>query len=184
MQQHEESFSFLGSDQENSEEGKNQNNDNNINDDHDWIQKYFDNCLKLKGNNCDEKVRLLYETLLSECKQDVKLNVIECDNHARAYYQRRYLNDGKEERRIIVCKNHVLNESELNEVLRHELIHSIDDAPLCSIRNFNLRKLDDRSCSEIRASYWAECGSLLRDSDENQPSKIHFQCVKHTAVSI
>ncbi|KAG2375289.1 hypothetical protein C9374_009912 [Naegleria lovaniensis] len=156
------------------------------NDSECWIGSYFRDCIENNEQytpnvQCDEKVQEFYRTLISECGQQISLQIVECDNNARAYYQRRFNHEKQvEERSIIVCKNHVLEEKDLNEVLRHELIHAIDDSPKCS--TVNLRNLHDRSCSEIRAAYWAECGSLLRPRSNTEPSKVHYQCVKHTAM--
>lgn len=120
-----------------------------------WIESYFRACIennteKTTSIQCDEKVKEFYRTLISECGQKISLQIVECDNNARAYYQRRFNHEKQEEERsIIVCKNHVLEEKDLNEVLRHELVHAIDDSPKCSMLNFNLRNLHDRSCSEV-----------------------------------
>jgi len=135
-----------------------------------WIIKYFRNCfsdLEKQITNpslldteemtrkCDEKVQDLYRTLRIDCQNHIGFSVIECDNHARAYYQRQLVgSDNRVDRRVIVCENHVLNEADLNEVLRHELIHAIDDSAVCSGWKCNFNKIDDRSCSEIRAAYW------------------------------
>ncbi|KAL9653473.1 hypothetical protein ABK040_002106 [Willaertia magna] len=159
--------------------------------DEEWILKYIKDCLFYKQEvtcivrrgakqelvKCDERAKNIYSLFKGNCDSVVDFKVVECnkDELSRAYYQRK-----GNVKNIVICNNVVKDLVNLNEVIRHELIHSIDDNSKCSGWKCNYSNIDDRSCSEIRAAFWGECNNLL-DKHHNGTSA-HKECVKQTAL--
>ncbi|XP_065875457.1 mitochondrial inner membrane protease ATP23-like [Euphorbia lathyris] len=55
-----------------------------------------------------------------------------------------YLGEG-----IIVCSNHMSNQEDVNQVVKHELIHAYDE---CRAANMNWSDCAHQACAEIRAN--------------------------------
>ncbi|KAF0852427.1 mitochondrial Complex V (CV) inner mitochondrial membrane metalloprotease (Atp23) [Andalucia godoyi] len=84
---------------------------------------------------------------------------------------------------VVLCEDRIRDQSSMNNILTHELVHALDD---CRVRNMDWGNLAHHACSEIRAANLSGDCSFLKEVMRGKVGgafRGHYQmCIKRRAV--